>query len=157
MDKNKIALSISLLLSTCAIVPPLLPKPALAVEADRYCAKGAPPGFVPCDAGLITATATVSTAAATAVLAGATLATTWICGFDVSGIGTGQVGPVTVGPLVGGQTFTYQFSIVAASAILSRTFNPCIPANAVNTGISIVTTADGSATAVDVNAWGYQH
>ena len=38
----------------------------------------------------------------------------------------------------------------------SFTFNPCIPASAANTAITVTTTANGTATAVDVNSWGYQ-
>lgn len=82
--------------------------------------------------------------------------TTFICGFDVSALGgTATVGPITVTGLVTAQTFTYQFSSTAAGATLNRLFSPCIPGNAVNTAIVVTTTADGTASAVDVNAWGY--
>jgi hypothetical protein len=39
---------------------------------------------------------------------------------------------------------------------IGQTFNPCIPASAVNTAITITTTAAAGGTAVDVNSWGYQ-
>jgi hypothetical protein len=39
--------------------------------------------------------------------------------------------------------------------MITLTFTPCIPASAVNTNITIITTADGTASNVDVNSWGY--
>ena len=45
---------------------------------------------------------------------------------------------------------------LGASGLPTQTFTPCIPASAVNTAITITTTADASATAVDVNSWGFQ-
>jgi len=105
----------------------------------------------------ITGVGTGSTGAVTATLAGVANKTTYICGFDVSAIGgTASVGPVTVGTLIGGNTYTYQLSASAAGSFLSREFTPCIPTTAANTAITITTTADGSATAVDVNAHGFQ-
>lgn len=37
-----------------------------------------------------------------------------------------------------------------------QNFSPCIPASAQNEAITVTTTADGTATAVNVNSWGYQ-
>jgi hypothetical protein len=79
-----------------------------------------------------------------------TSVTNAICGFDVSAAGTGSVGPITISNLSGG-TFTYQLT---APGTLSRTFTPCIQANSTNTPIAVTTTADGTATAVDVNIFG---
>jgi hypothetical protein len=39
---------------------------------------------------------------------------------------------------------------------VGATFTPCIPASAVNTAITITTTADANATAVNVNSSGFQ-
>lgn len=97
-----------------------------------------------------------TTGAVVGTLAGVAAKTTYICSFDVSAIGgTAAVGPVVVAGLVGG-SFTYQASSSAAGVNLPRTFSPCIPASAVNTPITVTTTADGTATAVNVNAHGYQ-
>ena len=94
----------------------------------------------------------VPTGAVTGTLAAAAAKTTYVCGFDVSAIGgTAAVGPVTVAGLVG-SSMVYQLSSLAAGNTLSRTFTPCVPASAVNTAI----TADGTATAVDVDSWGFQ-
>ncbi len=82
--------------------------------------------------------------------------TTYICGFNVSAIGgTAAIGPITVAGLIGSSQ-VYQLTSTAAGVQLTQNFNPCIPASAVNTSITITTTADGTATAVDVNSWGYR-
>lgn len=105
----------------------------------------------------ITAVGTGSTGAVTATLAGAAGKTTYICSFDITAIGgTAAIGPVTVGTLIGGNTFTYQMTAPTGGVPFSREFTPCIPTTAVNTAITITTTADGTATAVDVNAHGFQ-
>jgi hypothetical protein len=83
--------------------------------------------------------------------------TSYLCGFDVSAIGgTAAVGPVVIAGLIGTTSFTYQISSTAAGLTLARNYNPCIPASATNTAITVTTTADGSATAVDVNVHGYR-
>lgn len=104
----------------------------------------------------ITGNATGSTGAVVGTLAAAVGKTTYICGFDVSAIGgTAAVGPVTIAGLTG-SSMVYQLSSTAAGVTLQKTFTPCIPASAQNTAVTITTTADGTATAVDVNSWGYQ-
>jgi hypothetical protein len=105
----------------------------------------------------ITGNSTGTTGAVVGTLAAATTGkTTYICGFDVSATGgTAAIGPVVVAGTVG-SSLTYQFYSLAAGANLTRTYTPCIPASATNTAITVTTTADGSASAVDVNSWGYQ-
>lgn len=96
-----------------------------------------------------------TTGAVTATLAGAANVVTYICGLDISAAGgTAAVSPVTITGLFGG-TFTYQ-NILSGNSPFVRNFSPCVPASAVNTSIVITTTADGTATAVDVQTWGYQ-
>lgn len=105
---------------------------------------------------IITGNGAGTTGAVVGTLAAAVGKTTYICGFDVSSIGgTAATGPVTVAGLVG-SSMVYQMSSTAAGITLSRTFTPCIPASAANTAITVTTTANGTATAVDVNSWGYQ-
>lgn len=100
---------------------------------------------------------TGSTGAVVGTLAGAASKTTYLCDFDVSAIGgTANVGPVVIAGLLGGSR-TYQMTSAAAAVLLSKSFNPCLPASAANTPITITTTADGTATAVDVNSSGYQY
>lgn len=98
--------------------------------------------------------ATGTTGAVTGTLAAATGKTTYICGFAVSAVGTGAVGPITVSD--GTFTLTYQLTATSTGVTLAQSFSPCLPASAVHTAISTVTTADGSASAVAVNSWGYQ-
>jgi hypothetical protein len=106
---------------------------------------------------VITGNSTGTTGAVTGTLAGTSGKTTYICGFSVAAIGgTATIGPVTVANTVG-SSLVYQGSSSATGVTpISQTFSPCIPANATNTAITVATTADASATAVDVNAWGYQ-
>lgn len=100
---------------------------------------------------------TGSTGAVVGTLAAVAGRLTYLCGFDISAIGgTAAISPVVIAGLNGG-SFTYQGSSSAAGGIVLReVFNPCIPASALNTTITITTTADGSASAVDVNSWGFQ-
>lgn len=102
----------------------------------------------------VTGIATGTTGIVTATLAGTAAKTTYICGFDISAAGTATISPITIGGLLGG-TFTFQ-GISAGVTPFVRTYSPCIPASASNIAITVNTTADGTATAVDVQAWGYQ-
>lgn len=100
-----------------------------------------------------------STGAVVGTLTAAAGKTTYICGFNVQAIGgTATVGPITVAGLVGASQ-VYQTDVNSATVgktVASAAFSPCIPASAVNTAITVTTTANGTATAVDVNSWGYR-
>src|SRR5215469_3303557 len=108
---------------------------------------------------IITGNAAGSTGAVVGTLAARTGVTTYICGFNVSAIGgTATVGPITVAGLVGSSQ-VYQAPVngtAPAPTVAAFTFYPCIPASAPNTAITVTTTANGTATAVDVNSWGFQ-
>lgn len=104
----------------------------------------------------ITGNATGTTGAVVGTLAAAAGKTTYVCGFDVTAVGgTAQVGPITVAGLVGGSA-TYYLASAVAGTVLPVRYAPCIPGSAVNTAITVTTTADGTASAVTVNSWGYQ-
>lgn len=109
--------------------------------------------------GGITGNAAGTTSAVVGTLAAASGKTTFICGFNVQSIGgTATVGPITVAGLIGSSQ-VYQTDVNSATVgktVASASFSPCIPASAVNTAITITTTANGSASAVNVNSWGYQ-
>jgi hypothetical protein len=107
---------------------------------------------LPAGATQISGNASGTTGAVVATLAGVAAKTTYICTFNVSASGTGAAGPITIAGLSGGSQ-TYQLT---APNSVSQTFSPCLPASAVNTAITITTTADASATAVNVNSSGYQ-
>ena len=102
----------------------------------------------------VTAAASGTTAAVTATLPGAVGKITFLSGFSVSAAGTGTISPITVSGIVGGP-FVYQ-GISAGGAPFVHAFSPGIPATGPNTPIVITTTADGTATAVNVQAWGFQ-
>ena len=108
----------------------------------------------------IAAAATGTTSAVTASFAaGSDGKTNYICGFDISARGsTGNftIGPVTLAGLIGGVTFSYTMTTSVLAPEISRYFNPCLPANAPNTAMTITTVADTSAISVDVNMWGYR-
>lgn len=109
----------------------------------------------------VTGSSTCTVGACTATLAGNASRTTHICGFAVSAAGgTATIAPVSVATLIGGNSFQYQTLFSATAAATNnpfvQNFTPCIPTTAVNTSITVTTTADGSATAVSVNAWGFQ-
>jgi hypothetical protein len=105
----------------------------------------------------ITGNSTGSTGAVVGTLAASSTGkTTFICGFSVDAIGgTAAAGPITVAGLVG-SSMVFQLTSSASGAFREKSFTPCISASAANTAITVTTTADGTATAVDVNSWGYQ-
>src|SRR6516162_2548256 len=108
---------------------------------------------------IITGNAAGSTGAVVGTLAARVGVTTYICGFNVSAVGgAASVGPITVAGLIGSSQ-VYQAPVngtAPAPTIAAFTFYPCIPASAPNTAITVTTTANGTATAVDVNSWGFQ-
>ena len=105
----------------------------------------------------ITGNASGTVGAVVGTLASAVGKTTFICGFTVASIGgAAATGPITIANLTGGN-MVYQLTSSATGTTVSQTFAPnCIPANAVATAITITTTANGTASAVNVNSWGYQ-
>jgi len=129
----------------------------MCVGADSRaypCPSGA--GSAPSAATQIQGNGSGTTGAVVGTLAGAAAKTTYLCDFDVSAIGgTATVGPVVVAGLLGGSK-TYQLSSSASGTTLSKSFSPCLPASAVNSSITVTTTANGTATAVNVNSSGFQ-
>jgi hypothetical protein len=127
-------------------------------NADAQPIGGVTPGTAgyPVGSTAITGNATGTTGAVVGTLAAAAAKTTYICGFNVSAIGgTAAVGPITIAGLVTA-SMVYQVASGAAGNTVGQTFTPCIPSSAVNTAITITTTADGTATSVSVNSWGFQ-
>lgn len=104
----------------------------------------------------IAGNATGTTGAVVGTLAGAASKTTYISGFTVSAVGgTAAVGPITVAGLAGGSQIYYLNSSAAGNTLTVNFPNP-IPASAVNTAITVTTTADATASNVSVNSWGFQ-
>ena len=97
-----------------------------------------------------------TTGAVVGTLAAAVGRTTYICGFNVNAVGgTAPVGPIVVAGLVTASQ-NYEMNSAAIPVMLSQNFWPCIPASATNTAITITTVANGTATGVRVNSWGFQ-
>jgi hypothetical protein len=156
MKKMLLALALS-----CATLTPCLAQGVTRICAQSIGANGSnncvdvipgqlPPGIA------ITGNGAGTTGAVVATLAASPTKLTYICDFDVSAIGgTASVGPITVAGLAGGSK-VYQLSSSATGTYLSKNFTPCLPSSAVNTAITITTTAAAGATAVDVNSSGFQ-
>jgi hypothetical protein len=108
---------------------------------------------------IVTGNSAGTTGAVVGTLAGVAGKFTNICGFNVNAIGgTATVGPITVAGLVGSSQ-VYQTDVNSATVgkqVAGAVFWPCIPASGAGTAITVTTTANGTATAVDVNSWGYQ-
>ena len=102
---------------------------------------------------IITGNATGSTSAVVGTLPAFVGKTTYICGLSVSSTGSAAISPITVAGVVG-SSMIFQ-NVTAGTGILQQAFYPCVPASAPNTAITVTTTADGTATAVDVNSWGF--
>ena len=144
------------ILTALAFLAACLPADAQNVNNNCYSSTG----WAPCNgwaagATFITGNATGTTGAVVGTLTAVANKTTYICGFDVSAIGgTATVGPITIAGTITG-SMTYELASSVSGNTLGRTFTPCIPASAPNTNITITSTADGSATAVAVNSFGY--
>lgn len=116
----------------------------------------ASPDQYPGNSTPIAGNSTGSTGAVVGTLTAVAGRKNYLCGFTVSAIGgTAAVGPITVAGLNGG-SMLFEMSSSAAGVTLQQAFSPCIPASANNTAITVTTTADGTATAVDVNTWGFR-
>lgn len=97
---------------------------------------------------------TGTTGAVTAALGAVASVTNYLCGFDVSYVGGTASGQVTVTGLLMG-TLTYNILASATPGLLPVRFNPCVPASAVNTAITLTSPALSGASADDINLWGY--
>jgi hypothetical protein len=127
--------------------------------SGNLCTGGIQAGGFPSGSTALSGNSTGSTSAVVGTLGAASGKTTYICGFNVQAIGgTATVGPITVAGLVGASQ-VYQTDVNSATVgktVAQAAFSPCIPASATNTAITVTTTANGTATAVDVNSWGYR-
>lgn len=113
-------------------------------------------GQFPSGATPITGNATGTTGAVVGTLAAVSGKTTYICGMNVSATGgTAAIGPITVANTITG-SLVFELNSSVAGTNISENFSPCIPANASDTAITTTTTADGTASAVAVNSWGFQ-
>jgi len=104
----------------------------------------------------------VAAATATATLAAVAGKTTFICGFQATAGGATAAAVVTgtiTNIITGTMSWTYGANTGAGvpTAPLVVPFNPCVPANAVNTTIVVSMPSLGAGnTNATVSAWGYQ-
>jgi hypothetical protein len=104
----------------------------------------------------------VAAATATATLAAVASKTTYICGFQATAGGATAAAVVTgtvTNIITGTMSWTYGANTGAGvpTAPLVMPFNPCVPANAVNTTIVVSMPSLGTGnTNATVSAWGYQ-
>ena len=139
---------------------------AAAFMLVAFPAFGQSSGFNPTYPPRATAVAVVSsgadTASATAAIPALVGQTGYICGFDVSGLGStaGANVTVTVGPLaIAGSNLSYPYVFTASAAtlntMLARNFSPCIPSNAQNTAITVTVPGSAGNTTTNINVYGY--
>lgn len=108
-------------------------------------ANGMPTGAV----ALIAGSGNVANASAAATLTGTASTTVYLAGFEVTGSGATAGLPVSVtvaGLLGGSRIYTYSFAVGAlvGNNPLIVTFDPPLPASAVNTAISVTCPASGA-------------
>lgn len=104
----------------------------------------------------------VSAAQAQASLPGIQNRVTHVCGFVMTGAGatSASVVTITIAGLASG-SLTFDFPVVAGVttnlAMIPVQFNPCLPASAVNTAITVTAPSLGSGNVhAQMTAWGYQ-
>lgn len=143
------------LINAPQILPPIGNTQSVQILAGTAAIGKVGPGFTSAQTP-IQGNGTGSTGAVVGTLAAAAAKTTYLCDFDISATGgVATLGPIVVAGLLGGSK-TYQLFSTATGANLSKTFTPCLPSSTTNTAITITTTADATASAVDVNSSGYQ-
>lgn len=121
------------------------------------------PQYPPRATAIVGVATGADTASATATIPAAQGQTSYVCGFTVSGLGaTGLTNvTVTVGPLAtAGSNFSYPYQFVAGATLINTmlqvSYQPCIPANAINTAITVTVPGSAGNTSTNINVQGYQ-
>ncbi len=107
----------------------------------------------------VTASTTGTTTATAATMAATASVTNFVCGFDITADATALATGTAVlsGTISGSLSYLQTVQAVASgTSVLSRTFNPCIPASAANTAITITSAAAGTGGNTIVNIFGYR-
>ena len=113
-----------------------------------------PNGAVP-----VTGASVGTTGALTTTLAAVSGKTTYVCGFTLQANATAaSTAPVYLSNVITGTMDFLQYTAAAASGIgtTQQTFNPCIPASATNTAITMYGAAPGAGGNTTLSLWGYQ-
>jgi len=101
-----------------------------------------------------------TTSAVVATLAApANGATNYLYGYTISGVGSAAaVVPVTISGILNGSIVVQvPIPITPGGVVVSQSFGIGISANGANTAIVLTTTADATATAIDVGLYGCQY
>lgn len=98
---------------------------------------------------LIAGSGNVAAASAAATLTGTSTTTVYLAGFEVTGSGATAALPVSVtvsGLLGGSRLYTYNFAagVLVGNTPLIVTFDPPLPASAINTAIAVTCPSGGS-------------
>lgn len=107
----------------------------------------------------VTATATGTTAATAASLGATASVTNFVCGFTITADATAlATGTATLSGTISGSLNYLQtiLALTSGASVLTQNFNPCIPASAANTAITITSAAAGTGGNTIVNIWGYR-
>lgn len=98
---------------------------------------------------LIAGSGNVAAASAVATLTGISTTTVYLSGFEITGSGATAALPVSVtvsGLLGGSRIYTYNFAagVLVGNTPLIVTFDPPLPASAINTAIAVTCPSGGS-------------
>jgi hypothetical protein len=108
-----------------------------------------------CGATVISNSASGTVGAVVATLTSAAGKTAFLCNWNVYAVGSATISPITITGLLGGTLTFNGVSASAAGTLFPQTYAPCLPASGTNTNIVITTTADATASAVNLMASGY--
>lgn len=106
----------------------------------------------------VTNSATGTTAATVATLAAVSSKTNYVCGFTITADATAlATGTATLAGTISGSMAYLQTvqAVASGTSDLTKNFNPCIPASAVNTAITITSVAAGTGGNTIANIWGF--
>jgi hypothetical protein len=142
------------------VIDPASPSAALGTVTHPLNVLDAPASQYPSSSVPNTISATGTTTAFTASLpVGTATQTVYICGAEIDAAAT--AGVVVAASITGTKGGTLNF-LEGVSTLASAgngrnvyTFNPCIPASAVNTPIVVNAGAAGTAGIASISAWGY--
>lgn len=101
------------------------------------------------------------TSSSAATLTGSPGRTTYICGFNVNGLGATAATTVNVAvaTVIGGNSLSFQYIMPLGAGVASvpvgTTFSPCVPANAVGSSLTVTVPGAAGNTSTNISAWGY--
>lgn len=107
----------------------------------------------------VTASTTGTTLATAAAIPAVASTTSYICGFSVRSNATAAAtGNATIaGTISATMNYTHWTAPLASGiGVTENRFDPCVPASAVNTAITVTSPAAGAGGTMSVTVWGYR-